>query len=209
MTKSFSIAIIAGGKSSRMGTNKAFVELAGKPLIQHILERTANLEQAETILVTNTPDEYAHLKLPMVADVVPDKGALGGIYTAIRQSKTSYVLVIACDMPFISTELLRYMIAQANDYDVIVPRVDGYPQGLHAIYSKSCLQPIEAQFEKNELKVISFYSKVRVRYFDEDDYAKFDLNLVALMNINTPEDLEKARKLAQSAYHNQNKRGKE
>lgn len=191
-----SVAIIAGGKSVRMGRDKAFVKLAGKPLIQHVIERSQNLGQLETILIANQPERYRHFGLPVFSDVCPNKGSLGGIYTALTYAQNPHTLVIACDMPFIKTELLRFMIAQISDaMDIVVPRVDGYPQGLHAIYSQSCRQPIQEQLAANRLKVIRFYDRMRVRYLDEDDYQPYDVDGRSFVNLNTPAELQKARKL--------------
>ena len=194
------VAIMAGGKSSRMGTDKSFVPLLGKPMIEHILEQVSGLDQDETILITNRPQEYDHLVVPMFGDVLPEKGSLGGIYTAIRSSRGEYTFVIACDMPFINPALMRYMITlrteQGGPYDVIVPRVEGHPQGLHAIYGKACLEPIRSRLDANRLKVIGFYDQVRVRYLDPVEYARLDPDGLALHNINTPEELETARQLA-------------
>lgn len=200
MTTDFTIAINAGGKSSRMGADKSFVDLLGQPMIEHILARVAHLGQSETILITNKPAEYAHLKLPVYTDVLPDKGSLGGIYTAIHHSTTDYTLVIACDMPFINPDLLRYMIgliaAPEGLYDVIVPRVEGYPEGLHAIYRKTCLPFIRERLDADRLKIIGFYEQVRVRYLDEPEYLPLDPRKLSFLNINTPEELEAARRLA-------------
>ncbi|MFQ3568760.1 MAG: molybdenum cofactor guanylyltransferase, partial [Aggregatilineales bacterium] len=111
----FTLAIVAGGKSTRMGRDKSFVPLNGRPLIEHVLERTRDLGQAETILIVNQPALYAHLGLPMFADLLPDKGSLGGIYTAIHHSGTPYTLCVACDMPFLNARLLRYQVSLAPD----------------------------------------------------------------------------------------------
>ena len=193
---SFSLAIIAGGQSRRMGRDKAFVELAGKPLIQHVIERSADLGQAETILITNQPALYAHLGLPMHQDILPNKGSLGGIYTALARAKSPDVLVLACDMPFVNRSLLRFMIEQINDEtDIVVPTVDGYPQGLHAIYRKTCIEPIAEQLAANRLKIIRFYDQMRVRYLDEADYAAFDPDGRCFTNLNTPEELAAAESL--------------
>src|SRR5688500_18152365 len=117
----FSIAICAGGKSSRMGTEKAFVELLVQPLVEKALKRLKTLEQQEIFLIANT-DAYTSLGLPIYKDRVSDRGALGGIYTALHHSHTPYTLVLACDMPFISAPLLQYMLRQCSArYDVIVP----------------------------------------------------------------------------------------
>ncbi len=192
-------AIIAGGKSSRMGTDKSFVTLAGKPLMAHVIARIATLDPAHMLIVTNKPDAYAQFGLPMVGDVLPDKGSLGGIYTALSASRTDYTLTVSCDTPFVSPGLLRLLLAliAAPDgpFDVIVPRADGYPEGLQAIYRKSCLAPIRAQLDADRLKVISFYPAVRVRYVDEPEYAALDPHKRSFFNVNTPDELEEARRM--------------
>lgn len=199
----FTIAVNAGGKSTRMGTDKSFVMLDGKPLIQHVIERLSGLGARETFLITNRPEAYAHLGLPMHADVLPEKGSLGGIYTALHHSTSPYTLVIACDMPFVNPALLRYMIERVDEpggpYDVIVPRVDGYPEGLHAIYSQACLTPIRTRLDADRLKVIGFFPDVRVRYLDEAEYAPIDPDGVSFSNINTPDQLTEAQRRSLSS----------
>jgi molybdopterin-guanine dinucleotide biosynthesis protein A len=196
---SFTVAILAGGKSSRMGTDKSFVPLLGRPMIEHVLERVADLGQRETILIVNRPDDYAHLGLPMFGDVIPDKGSLGGIYSAIHCSRSDSTLVLACDMPLVNPPLLRYMIAlrgeEGGPYDVIVPRVEDHPQGLHAIYSRSCLESIRACIDADHLKVIGFYDQMHVRYLDAAEYARFDPQGRSFQNINTPDELRAAQHL--------------
>ncbi len=192
----FSLAIIAGGQSRRMGRDKAFVHLAGKPLIEHVIERSAELGQDETILITNMPAQYAHLGLPMHRDILPNKGSLGGIYTALVQAQCPDVLVLACDMPFVNSDLLRYMADQIRaDIDIVAPRVDCYPQGLHAIYKKTCIAPIANQLAADRLKIIRFYDQMRVRYLDETEYAAFDPLGRCFANLNTPAELAEAERL--------------
>jgi molybdopterin-guanine dinucleotide biosynthesis protein A len=196
----FTVAIIAGGKSSRMGTDKSFVSLLGKPMIEHVLASISDLGQDETILITNRPGDYAHLCLPMFADVIPDQGALGGIYTALYYSQTADVLTLACDMPFLNPDLLRYIIGLGGEYgspyDVIVPRVDNHPQGLHALYNKSCLPSIRAKIDTHRLKVISFYDDVRVRYLEPAEWSRLDPRGRSFHNVNTPEELQTAQQIA-------------
>ncbi|MCY3573724.1 MAG: molybdenum cofactor guanylyltransferase [Chloroflexota bacterium] len=190
----FSLAIIAGGQSRRMGRDKAFLRLGGKTIIQRLLERTANLGQAETLLITNNPAAYAHLQLPMHGDALPGKGALGGIYTALLRATCPVVLALACDMPFVNARLLRFMLRQLDaQTDVVVPRVDGYPQSLHAIYRQTCLPPIRERLLRDRLKNIGFYPAVRVTYLDEADYAAIDPLGKSFTNLNTPAELEQAR----------------
>lgn len=191
---SFSLAIIAGGQSRRMGQDKALVDLGGKTLIQRVIDRCANLGQSETLLITNAPADYAHLGLPMHADALPGKGALGGIYTAILQANNDWVMTLACDMPFINADLLRLMLDQRDDtVDIVAPRVNGYPQALHAMYRKTCLAPIREQLDRHQLKIIRFYSRARPRYLDEDEYRDLDPQGRAFANLNTPEELAQAR----------------
>lgn len=194
----FTLAINAGGRSRRMGRDKALVELDGRPMLEHLIERVSGLGQAQTLLVSNDHAAHARFGLPMVRDSLPDGGSLGGIYTALMHSQYGHTLVVACDMPFLSPALLRYMLAlrEEGEYDVIVPRVAGYPQGLHAIYGQACVAPIRAQIEARRLKVIGFYDQVRVRYLDEDEWRPLDATGQALNNINTPEELASAEALA-------------
>lgn len=194
-------AIMAGGKSSRMGSNKSFVQLQGKPIIEHVLSRVSDIQPLETILITNHPAEYAHLGLPMFQDVLPEKGSLGGIYTALHYSGQPYTLVIACDMPFVQPDLLRYMVefTKGDQFDLIVPRVNGYPEGLHAIYSQRCMQPIRTRLDAGQLKVVGFYPDARVRYIEEAEYRQFDPHGLSFYNVNTPEELAEAQRLAGSA----------
>lgn len=198
MSISLTVAISAGGKSSRMGTDKAFVEVANKPLIEHILERVANLGQQETLLITHRPAAYAHLGLPMYSDVMPNKGPLGGIYTALCNSQTDYTLVLACDMPFVNPSLLHHMRehCQADPtLQVVVPRVNDYPEGLHAIYHQHCKEPIRARLEADKLKVISFYAEMKVRYIEEVEWRQFDPQGLTFFDLDTPEELDVARRM--------------
>ncbi|MCD4685588.1 MAG: molybdenum cofactor guanylyltransferase [Anaerolineae bacterium] len=193
MSQPHTVAILAGGKSSRMGTNKSFVPLLGRPMIAHIIDRVRRLEPAAIILNTNHPADYRPFGLPMFTDVLPGKGALGGIYTALHHSTHPYTLVVACDMPFINPDLLRYMLTLREEkdgpYDVIIPRVNDHPQGLHAVYSKACLEPIRAQLDADRLKVIGFHDAVRVRYLDPPEHAPLDPQGLSFLNINTPDEL--------------------
>ncbi len=146
-----------------MGTDKAFVTIGGKPLIELVLARVSGLGQAETLLITNQPDAYAHLRLPMHGDLLPEKGSLGGIYTAIQHSRNPSTLAVSCDTPFLRPALFQYMISliegEGGPYDVVVPRVENYPQGLLAIYSKACLAPIRERLDADKLNVIGFFAQ--------------------------------------------------
>ena len=126
------------------------------------------------------------------ADIYPGSGSLGGIFTGLSAAKGDYGIVVACDMPFLNTDLLRFMLDMAPDYDVVVPRLNGRPEPLHAISSKICLKPIEQRLKRNDLKIALFFEEVRVAYVEEEDVDLMDPHHLSFFNVNTQEDLDKA-----------------
>lgn len=147
---------------------------------------------SQLLIVTNTPDVYADLEIPMASDIFPDKGSLGGIYSAIYHVTTPYCFVVACDMPFLNAALMRYMMRQMTDYDVVMPDIEGQMQPLHAIYSKACLMPIERRLAADRLKIVGFLSDVRVHTVTADDIRHIDPECLAFQNLNTPEEFQTA-----------------
>ena len=182
------VAIQAGGKSSRMGTDKSFVPFLGRPMIEVVRERVEGLGD-ELILITNTPEPYAYLGLPMFSDDYPDTGPLGGIYTAIRHARNQHVLIVACDMPWLNRPLLEYMIGLRETADVVVPRWDKFPEPLHAVYSQACLEPIREKLAAGMLKITAFYGRVSVRFVERPEIERFDPQGRSFVNVNTPDDL--------------------
>ncbi len=191
---SVSSVILAGGQSQRMGVNKAFLEFEGHPLIARVIDKVSQVGD-EVILVTNAPDEYAHLGHRLVTDVFPGKGSLGGIYTGVKAARNPYTLVVACDMPFLNPSLLRYMILLSPGYDVVVPRLGREVEPLHALYAKACLPAMEAVLQQDNLQIIAFYSQVRVRYVEQQEIEILDPNHFSLFNVNSPQDLEQAKRI--------------
>jgi len=193
--------VLAGGQSSRLGMDKSFVNVNGQSLIEQIVAKLARLSD-DVIIVTNSPEKYDHLEVRVVGDIYPGKGALGGIYSGLRAAANTHSLVVACDMPFLDLNLLRYMILLARGHDVVIPRVGGLPEPLHAIYSKSCLEPIDRLLTRKELKIIDFFSEVRVRYVEEGEVDIFDPQHLSFFNVNTLSDLEEMKKLARRGKRN-------
>jgi molybdopterin-guanine dinucleotide biosynthesis protein A len=193
--------VLAGGHSSRLGTDKSFINVNGQSLIEHIVAKLTRLSD-DVIIVTNSPDEYDHLEARLVGDIYPGKGALGGIYSGLRAAANAYSLVVACDMPFLDLNLLRYMIILAREHDVVIPRIGGLTEPLHAIYSKNCLEPIDRLLARGGLKIIDFFSEVRVRYVEEGEVDIFDPQHLSFFNVNTPNDLEEMKKLARKGKRN-------
>ena len=190
-----SSVILAGGTSRRMGTSKALLKVGDRPIIERVIEKVS-LVGKEIILVTNKPDEYAHLSHPMVPDAYPGKGPLGGIYSGLKAASNPYALVVACDMPFLNAPLLRYMTLLSPGHDVVVPRLEAGIEPLHAIYSKACLPAMETLLQQNHLRIISFYSQVRVRYVEQQEIEILDPQLFSLFNVNSLDDLQRAREMA-------------
>lgn len=181
--------IMAGGKSRRMGTDKAFVPFQGKLMIQHVIERIEGVASRQ-LLVTNEPPAYAFLGLPMVSDIFQDCGPLAGFHTALYHAATPYILVVACDMPWLNPHLLRYMLSLRHDFDAVVPRWTKFPEPLHAVYHQNCLAPIEEKLRARQFKSIAFYDQVRVRYLEREEIARIDSEGRSFHNINSPQDLE-------------------
>ncbi|MCP4361502.1 MAG: molybdenum cofactor guanylyltransferase [Chloroflexi bacterium] len=182
------VAIQAGGKSHRMGRDKSFVLFNGRPLIEIVRQRVSGLGD-ELILISNKPDEYVYLGLPMFADLYPDHGPLGGIFTAVTHASHPHTLVVACDMPWLNRELLTYMIGLCNMADIIVPRWQKCPEPLHAIYHKNCLPYIEENLKAKRLKITGFFGQVQVRFVEPVEIEQFDGDGRSFSNINTPKDL--------------------
>jgi molybdopterin-guanine dinucleotide biosynthesis protein A len=193
--------VLAGGQSSRLGTDKSFVNVNGQSLIEQIVAKLVRLSD-DVIIVTNSPEKYDRLEAKLVGDIYPGKGALGGIYSGLRAAANAYSLVVACDMPFLDLNLLRYMILLARGHDVVIPRIGGLLEPLHAIYSQSCLEPIDRLLARGGLKIIDFFSEVRVRYVEEDEVDIFDPQHLSFFNVNTPNDLEEVKKLVRRGKGN-------
>ena len=178
-----------------MGQDKAFLPLVGRSVIDRVLECVQPLSDDVT-LITNTPERFRHLGYRMVGDVYPGKGSLGGIYTAIHAARNSHCLVVACDMPFLNADLLCHLTELAPGYDVVIPRIEEFPETMHAVYGKACLEPIKRRLLAGRLKIIGFFGDVRVRYVERDDSARFDPTFRSFLNINTPDDWERVQRMA-------------
>jgi molybdopterin-guanine dinucleotide biosynthesis protein A len=194
MTSDLSVAILAGGESRRMGTDKAFVRLAGRPLIEDILAQVAGLGD-ETLIVTNRPADYAYLKLPLFGDVLPGRGALGGLYSALEAAQQQHVLCMACDMPFSVRRLLEHLAGLKAEAEAVVPRLGGQAEPFRAVYSRDCRGPIRSALEAGQLRAAGWLAGARVRYVDEAEIDLFDPEHVSFVNLNTPDELEQARRL--------------
>jgi len=187
--------VLAGGESRRLGRNKALERIGGQALIERVLESIAPLT-AEVIVVVASPEQAAALPLPpgvrTVSDRYPRCGSLGGIYTGLSTSREPWALVVACDMPSLNPRLLRCLMTMRRNADAVVPRLKGQPEPLHALYSKTCLEPMERMLEARQLKIAPVFEAVRVRYVDERTIDRIDPGHRSFFNVNSPTDVEEA-----------------
>ena len=187
--------IQAGGRSTRMGGEpKALLELGGKRIIERVVDAVGAVLD-DLLVVTNTPERYAFLGLPMVADVFPDGGSLGGIYTGLRAAGGDAAFTDACDMPFLHAAIVRMVVERAGEGDVVIPRTEGRLETMHAVYGKRCLSAMEARLRAGQLKIVGFFPDVNVVELDAAPMARHRAPNVAFMNVNTPEELRRARAL--------------
>jgi molybdopterin-guanine dinucleotide biosynthesis protein A len=181
---------MAGGKSKRMGQDKAWIELDGEPLVKRVADVLAEVAD-EVLIVANDP-KYERLGLRVVRDRWPNGGALGGIATGVGAATHDTVLVAACDMPFLSADVWRLLLGHAGEADVVIPKVGGEFETLHALYAKACVPHMARAIAENRLRVISFFDAVTVKAIEEPELRAVDPTLRAFTNVNTPEELATA-----------------
>jgi molybdopterin-guanine dinucleotide biosynthesis protein A len=192
------VVIQAGGQSTRMGENKALKEFLGRPLVQRVVDRMAPI--ADELLVTsNQPAELSFLRVPLVADLKPGRGALGGLYTALASAHEELVAVVACDMPFASAPLVAACvdILQREAADVVIARTPEGFEPMHAVYRRrTCLPAIESAIDADQWRVISWFPQVKVRTLTEEELSRLDPDGSAFLNLNTPEEFAEAERRA-------------
>jgi molybdopterin-guanine dinucleotide biosynthesis protein A len=187
-----SAVILAGGKSLRMGQDKAFLKIGSLTIVEYQLQRLSPLFD-EVLLSTNYPEKFAHLRLETVQDYVPGRGPLVGVYSSLLRASNPHLFAIACDMPFICPGLIAYMKENCKGYDVVVPETECGLEPLHAIYSKTCLPVMKKYIDrKGKGRVIEFFPQVRVRVINQEEISNIPGGREAFLNFNTPEEYQKA-----------------
>jgi len=192
--------ILAGGKSSRMGKDKAGLKLDGRLMILQSIARKL-LTISDEVIVATDGRRYddLNIRVKWVDDVYPGAGSLVGLYSGLKEASSDYALVVACDMPFLNLELLRYMIALPRDYDILAPRMGDKIEPLHTIYSRNCLTAIARLLEARHKKIMDLYDEVRVRYISQEVIDKYDPEHRSFFNINTPDQLAEARAIIEES----------
>jgi molybdopterin-guanine dinucleotide biosynthesis protein A len=201
-----SLVIQAGGESRRMGTDKALLPFLGQPLILRPLNRLVGL--AEEVLVTsNQPESYRFLGLTPIPDRFPGCGALGGLFTALSAARYPYVAVVACDMPFASIEIFAFelVLLQETGADAVIPRSEAGVEPFHALYRReTCLPFVRSTLEAGKRRVDAWFPEVQIRYLEAEEILPYDPDQLAFLNINTPEELQEAERIAGKASFNEN-----
>lgn len=186
------IVIQAGGRSSRMGRDKALVPLAGRPMIAHVVERIAPLAD-QLLITTNRPDDLAFLNIDMISDAEPGAGALPGLLTALTHASNPLVGIVACDMPFVSRRLLSHMLMLAEEADVVVPQWDDRYQPLHAVYRRDiCQAAVEQALAAGKKRMISFFDGLNIAVVSAETVAAYSPKGLTFFNVNTPDELRSA-----------------
>jgi molybdopterin-guanine dinucleotide biosynthesis protein A len=186
------LIVLSGGKSSRMGRNKALLPIEGKAMIQRIFDSLGE-EFSDRILVTNRPEEYAPLlpdDVKIVSDVYPGSGPLSGIHAGLLASAAEYNVVAACDMPFVSRHVAELLVKKSQGFDAVVPRFNRMRQPLFAVYHKSVAGEIEGILEGNDFRVNNLWKKLNTLWLEEDDLSTIPEIERAFLNINNPEEYE-------------------
>lgn len=191
MNNAVNAIILAGGKNIRMqGEDKAFLEIDGKPIIERLINKLRKLA-GDIIVVTNSPEKYAHYPVTVAMDEKPCLGPLMGIYSGLKVSSVRYNFVAACDMPFVNEALVSYMIDNRDNYDALVPKIDDELHPLCAMYSKNCISVIEEMLRQDKRDVRSIFPKLNVRFLERVELEKIDKKFLSLVNINTRVDFRK------------------
>jgi molybdopterin-guanine dinucleotide biosynthesis protein A len=180
--------ILAGGKSSRMGVNKSFLKLGNQTIIERLVDLMKSIF-SEIIIITNTPDEYKFLNIPLYEDIYKWKGPLAGIHSALIHSKSERIFVLACDLPFVSKEMIEYILDYPTAKPVVFCQAGGFHQPLVGIYSKSILPNVENFLSSNDFSDKSFHTflktiDVEIIHPENLPFYKEEL----FFNLNTTED---------------------
>jgi FdhD protein len=186
-----SAAILAGGASSRMGTNKALLKVDGEPIITRSYRILARLFH-EVIIVTNTPEDYAFLPCRKVPDIHPELGSIGGLHSAIVHGSNERTFAAACDMPCLNAELIRHLCSASTTDDAVVPlNCDNLREPLHAVYARSILPAMQTAIDTGDRSILHLLDKVETRIINQETVGGIPGGLESFRNVNTPEEYER------------------
>jgi molybdopterin-guanine dinucleotide biosynthesis protein A len=188
-----SAVVLAGGKSSRMGSAKAFLRFDDEPILVHIVSTLSRIF-SEIVIVAAPEQELPSVPAPVIVvrDQVAHQGPVGGLCYGLKATSTDFSFVTSCDVVFLNPELILYLVSRISGCEVVVPHWEQRLQPLHAVYRRSVLPLLEDQLERGQLRPIHLFDRVRTCRVDEDDVRRFDPDGLSFLNMNTPQDYEEA-----------------
>lgn len=190
-------AILAGGRASRLGgRDKGLLSVGRTPILCRQLAALDGVAD-RVYVIAGEPERFRRFRVRVFPDVLPDAGALGGLHAALSAAESRHVLVLACDLPFLTAPLLGHLASLADDAcDVVVPRTPDGLQPLCAVYSRDLAPLVRQRVESGRLKIMDLLGAVRRREVGPDEVAAFDPDGRVFFNVNTPGDLKLAVRLA-------------
>lgn len=191
--------VLVGGESRRMGEDKASADLAGKPLVERVLDVVRPLF-AEIYIGAHEESASGELYgLPVIVDTLPGRGPALGVCAALDKVSLEKVFIVSCDLPMLSTEVIEYLAKESEGFDAVVPMIDGRAQTTCAIYSRACLAPLEERVSSNEkggrglTRFLEETEGLKVRYVTEVELKNIENSVESFVDVDTPEDLEEAK----------------
>lgn len=181
--------VLAGGESRRMGSDKAFLKVGGKPMIEHVMASLRKIAR-HIIIVTNKPECFSHYDAELTRDAWEGRGSLIGLYSGLLNSRDDCNFVAACDMPFMNPKLMEYMSGLIHDEDAVMPRIGPFVEPLHAVYRRTLLPVIADHLRRDQRRIRDIFAGQRVRYLTEDEIDRFDPTHRSFLNVNTREEYE-------------------
>ncbi len=180
--------ILVGGKSRRMGQDKALLTVQGKTLIERALEPFLQ-SFAQVLLIGDRPERFAAYGLPVIPDLYPGS-SLGGLYTGLFHAGTGHIFVTSCDLPFPNRAILRHLCSLRGDSDAIIPESQYGAEPLFACYRKSCLEAMRDRLEQQRFSISAVCSMLQTIHVPYTELQQFDPEGTAFLNLNTPRDIE-------------------
>ncbi|MFI5304832.1 MAG: molybdenum cofactor guanylyltransferase [Nitrospiria bacterium] len=193
----FTTIVLAGGKSLRMGKDKAFIEFEGQSLIQRTLDTLEPLFE-KIAIISKIKEPFLSLGVPVYEDIYSEGGPMSGLYTGLFYSDGP-IFAVACDMPFLNPEVVRFLTGKLQNFDAVVCQSPDGLHPLHAAYSKSVLPLMENSLNNGDVKMMKFLEKIKLLKIDCNQIRHLDPDIRFLSNINTPGDLKKCREMAKNS----------
>jgi molybdenum cofactor guanylyltransferase len=186
-------AILAGGKSRRMGRDKALIPVGDRALLSRVYA-VAEEVFSDILVLSNLHTHLDKVRAPIVKDVIPRQGPMIGIVSALLYARTPYVFILACDMPFLRKEAIEYVLTAAHGEDIVIPKTEKGLEPLHALYNRSCISPLLSAIERGRMKIPDIFPLLSVKVVEgKEVFASQGLSIFT--NINTEEDLSRAQSL--------------